>query len=52
MSAPTSSIVCGRRRTQAKLDLVLYFVFFFPGVVALIWAGTTHAEQTAGATAR
>ncbi len=26
-------------RTQAKLDLVLYFVFFFPGILALIYAG-------------
>ena len=33
-------------RTQAKLDLLLYFVFFFPGVVALVWAGTEHAEES------
>lgn len=26
-------------RTQAKLDLVLYFLFFFPGILALIYAG-------------
>ena len=26
-------------RTQATLDLILYFVFFLPGVVALTWAG-------------
>lgn len=26
-------------RTQALLDLLLYFVFFIPGVVALTWAG-------------
>jgi TRAP-type mannitol/chloroaromatic compound transport system permease small subunit len=26
-------------RTQATLDLVLYFVFFMPGVVAMTWAG-------------
>ncbi len=25
-------------RTQASLDLVLYFVFFLPGILALIWA--------------
>ncbi|MGH8719708.1 MAG: TRAP transporter small permease subunit [Burkholderiales bacterium] len=26
-------------RVQAGLDLVLYLVFFIPGVVALVWAG-------------
>jgi TRAP-type mannitol/chloroaromatic compound transport system permease small subunit len=26
-------------RTQATLDLILYFVFFLPGVFALTWAG-------------
>jgi TRAP-type mannitol/chloroaromatic compound transport system permease small subunit len=31
---------------QAKLDLLLYFVFFFPGVAALVWAGTTHAADS------
>ncbi|MCA3069533.1 MAG: TRAP transporter small permease subunit [Rhodocyclaceae bacterium] len=33
-------------RVQAGLDLLLYFVFFFPGVVALVWAGTTFAETS------
>jgi TRAP-type mannitol/chloroaromatic compound transport system permease small subunit len=33
-------------RTQAKMDLLLYFVFFFPGIVALVWAGTEHAEES------
>jgi TRAP-type mannitol/chloroaromatic compound transport system permease small subunit len=33
-------------RTQAKLDLLLYFVFFFPGVFALVWAGTSHAADS------
>jgi TRAP-type mannitol/chloroaromatic compound transport system permease small subunit len=33
-------------RTQAKLDLVLYFIFYFPGILALIWAGVKHAEQS------
>ncbi len=28
-----------RPRTQASLDLVLYFVFFFPASLALIYAG-------------
>jgi TRAP-type mannitol/chloroaromatic compound transport system permease small subunit len=26
-------------RRQASLDLVLYFVFFLPGILALTWAG-------------
>jgi TRAP-type mannitol/chloroaromatic compound transport system permease small subunit len=26
-------------RTQATLDLLLYFLFFLPGIVALTWAG-------------
>jgi len=33
-------------RLQAGLDLALYFLFFIPGVVALIWAGTTFAETS------
>jgi TRAP-type mannitol/chloroaromatic compound transport system permease small subunit len=32
-------------RTQATLDLVLYIVFFIPGVIALIWAGWTYAQD-------
>ena len=28
-----------RPRTQAALDLVLYIVFFLPGIAALIYAG-------------
>jgi TRAP-type mannitol/chloroaromatic compound transport system permease small subunit len=30
-------------RTQAKLDLVLYFLFFLPGVSALVYAGWFYA---------
>jgi TRAP-type mannitol/chloroaromatic compound transport system permease small subunit len=30
-------------RTQASLDLVLYFVFFIPGIAALVYAGTDYA---------
>jgi TRAP-type mannitol/chloroaromatic compound transport system permease small subunit len=30
-------------RTQAALDLILYFVFFIPGIAALVYAGTTYA---------
>jgi TRAP-type mannitol/chloroaromatic compound transport system permease small subunit len=26
-------------RTQAKVDMVLYFLFFFPGMLALVWFG-------------
>jgi TRAP-type mannitol/chloroaromatic compound transport system permease small subunit len=33
-------------RTQATIDLVLYFVFFIPGVVALIWAGYYYASES------
>ena len=32
-----------RPRTQAALDLVLYFVFFVPGILALIYAGYDYA---------
>jgi TRAP-type mannitol/chloroaromatic compound transport system permease small subunit len=46
-----------RPRTQATIDLVLYIVFFLPGIVALTWAGWTFAndalairEQTFNAT--
>jgi TRAP-type mannitol/chloroaromatic compound transport system permease small subunit len=30
-----------RPRTQATLDLILYVLFFLPGIVALTWAGWT-----------
>ncbi len=33
-------------RLQAALDLALYFLFFIPGVVALVWAGYTFAEES------
>jgi TRAP-type mannitol/chloroaromatic compound transport system permease small subunit len=32
-------------RTQASIDLVLYFLFFLPGIVALTWAGWTYANE-------
>lgn len=35
-----------RPRTQAALDLVLYIVFFLPGILALIYAGTRFAGQS------
>lgn len=33
-------------RLQAGLDLILYFVFFIPGVIALVWAGYTYAAES------
>ena len=35
-----------RPRTQATLDLVLYFLFFLPGVVALTYAGWTYFNES------
>jgi len=31
-------------RTQAKMDLLLYFLFFFPGMLAFIYAGYGFAK--------
>ena len=33
-------------RTQAWIDLVLYVVFFLPGVVAMTWAGWEYATES------
>jgi len=33
-------------RTQARVELVLYFLFFFPGVIALIVSGWKYAERS------
>ncbi|KJS30533.1 MAG: membrane protein [Desulfatitalea sp. BRH_c12] len=33
-------------RLQAGLDLILYIVFFLPGVVALCWAGYDYAADS------
>jgi TRAP-type mannitol/chloroaromatic compound transport system permease small subunit len=33
-------------RTQASLDLLLYAVFFLPGVVALTWAGWSYFQDS------
>jgi len=33
-------------RTQASLDLILYFVFFLPGIAALLYAGTDYAMDS------
>jgi TRAP-type mannitol/chloroaromatic compound transport system permease small subunit len=35
-----------RPRTQATLDLILYIVFFFPGIAALIYAGWDYASYS------
>ncbi|MBC7942329.1 MAG: TRAP transporter small permease subunit [Chitinophagaceae bacterium] len=35
-----------RPRTQAAWDLVLYVLFFLPGIVALTWAGWTFAVES------
>ena len=33
-------------RTQATIDLVLYFAFFIPGIVALTWAGWSYFQDS------
>jgi len=33
-------------RTQAWVDLVLYILFFLPGIVALTWAGWSYAQES------
>ncbi len=33
-------------RAQAGVDLLLYIVFFLPGVVAMTWAGWTYASES------
>ena len=33
-------------RTQAWVDLILYGLFFLPGIVALTWAGWTFAQES------
>jgi TRAP-type mannitol/chloroaromatic compound transport system permease small subunit len=35
-----------RPRTQATIDLILYFVFFLPGVIALTYAGYFYAAES------
>jgi TRAP-type mannitol/chloroaromatic compound transport system permease small subunit len=35
-----------RPRTQASLDLVLYIVFFLPGIAALVYAGFFYAADS------
>jgi TRAP-type mannitol/chloroaromatic compound transport system permease small subunit len=33
-------------RTQARVELILYFVFFFPGVTALVLSGWKYAARS------
>ena len=33
-------------RTQAFFDLILYIVFFIPGIIALAWAGLSFASES------
>ncbi|MBA4783390.1 MAG: TRAP transporter small permease subunit [Rhizobiales bacterium] len=33
-------------KTQAKVEFILYFIFFFPGVIALIYAGFKYAQRS------
>ena len=33
-------------RTQASIDLVLYLLFFIPGILALSWAGWTYFQDS------
>ena len=35
-----------RPRVQAGIDLTLYFAFFFPGVIALAYAGFDYASES------
>ncbi len=35
-----------RPRTQASIDLLLYIVFFLPGIIALTWAGWTYFNDS------
>ncbi|MCB2218533.1 TRAP transporter small permease subunit [Desulfofustis glycolicus] len=35
-------------RIQAGIELVLYFIFFYPGILALIYAGTGYAIESWG----
>jgi len=35
-----------RPRTQAVVEMVLYFLFFFPGILALIFAGWKYASRS------
>ena len=46
MCAAISCIAPGSPRRQAWMDLVLYFLFFFPGIIAFIYSGYGFAAQS------
>ena len=33
-------------RAQATIDLILYILFFMPGIVAMVWAGYYYAAES------
>lgn len=35
-----------RPKTQAMVEFVLYLIFFFPGIIALVYAGTDYALES------
>ena len=35
-----------RPRTQATVELVLYFLFFFPGIIAMIFSGWVYGTES------
>jgi TRAP-type mannitol/chloroaromatic compound transport system permease small subunit len=35
-----------RPKVQAIIELILYIIFFFPGIIALIYAGTDYAMES------
>ena len=37
-----------RPRVQATVELILYFLFFFPGILALMYAGFDYARESWG----
>ena len=46
MCAAISSTASGSPKTQARVEFVLYFLFFFPGILALIFAGWKYAGRS------
>ena len=48
MSAPTCSPASCRCARRPRLELALYILFFFPGVMALLYVGTGFAAQSWG----
>jgi hypothetical protein len=46
MSAATCCTASSSRALQATIDLLLYIVFFLPGIVAWSWAGWSYASES------